>query len=194
LLANGAPPVVSVNLAAGQLLQPGFVDDVADILAAAGMPARQLFLEVTESALVDFAPAAEALSRLRALGVRLALDDFGTGYSALSYLAKLPFDVVKIDRVFIASLTDDRRVEALLSGIVGLCRNLELSIVAEGVETEDQLACVTRLGFEAAQGYLFARPVPADAFVALLATGSTAGDRVRAAVRASKPIGSFEAA
>ncbi|MDQ3128309.1 MAG: EAL domain-containing protein [Chloroflexota bacterium] len=187
LLASGSRPMVSVNLSASQLLQPGIVDDVATILAETGLPANHLFLEVTESALVDLEPAARALGRLRELGVLLALDDFGTGYSALSYLAKLPFDVVKIDRVFIGSLGEDRRVEALLSGIIVLCRNLELSIVAEGVETEAQLDAVTRLGFDAAQGFLFARPIPDEAFVALVLAAQPRPDgrsSVRAAVRA----------
>jgi EAL domain-containing protein (putative c-di-GMP-specific phosphodiesterase class I) len=129
---------------------------------------------VTESALVDFEPAADALHRLRSLGIRLALDDFGTGYSSLSYLAKLPFDVVKIDRAFVGSLGQDGRVEALLTGIVGLCRGLELQLCAEGVETEAQFDVIRRLQFEAAQGFLFAKPASARSMVAVLGAGSEA--------------------
>jgi diguanylate cyclase (GGDEF)-like protein len=171
--AAGVRAVVSVNLAAGQLLQPGFVAEVAGILAETGLPPGRLFLEVTESALVDFAPASAALHALRDLGIRLALDDFGTGYSALSYLAELPFDTVKIDRGFIATIGHGPRVDALLEGIVGLSRALDMSIVAEGVETEFQFERVRELGLDAAQGYLFARPMPAGAFATLFASGAS---------------------
>jgi diguanylate cyclase (GGDEF)-like protein len=163
---------VSVNLAAAQLLHPGFVAEVADLLAETGLPPDRLFLEVTESALVDFLPASVALQGLRALGIRLALDDFGTGYSALSYLAELPFDIVKIDRGFIATIGHGPRVDALLEGIVGLTRSLDMMIVAEGIETEYQLARIRELGFDAAQGFLFARPMSSEAFAALFAGGA----------------------
>jgi diguanylate cyclase len=143
---------------------------------------------VTESALVDLAASTAALNRLRALGVRLALDDFGTGYSALSYLARLPFDVVKIDREFIGSLGEDRRVEALLAGIVGLCRSLQLGICAEGIETEAQLESVRRLGCQAAQGFLFAPPLPADSFAALLVQDPPDPRSRRASVTARRAL------
>jgi EAL domain-containing protein (putative c-di-GMP-specific phosphodiesterase class I) len=168
---TGGRAAISVNLAAGQLLQPGFVADVSDILAETGLAPERLFLEVTESALVDLEPASVALHALRALGIRLALDDFGTGYSALSYLAELPFDILKIDRGFIATIGEGPRVDALLEGIVGLCRALDLTIVAEGVETEFQLARIRELGLDVAQGFLFARPMPAPAFAAFFVDG-----------------------
>jgi diguanylate cyclase (GGDEF)-like protein len=162
---DGERPAVSVNLAASQLLQPGLVAEVAAILAETGLPARKLILEVTESALVHLAPAREALLGLRALGVLTALDDFGTGYSSLSYLADLPFDIVKIDRSFIAAIGKGSHVDALLDGIVGLCNALDLVIVAEGIETAAQLGRLIGLGCPVGQGYLFARPLPADVFV-----------------------------
>jgi diguanylate cyclase (GGDEF)-like protein len=165
---DGQRPAISVNLAASQLLQPGLVDDIAQILTETGLPPNKLILEVTESALVDFEMARAALLRLRGLGVLLALDDFGTGYSALSYLAELPFDIVKIDKSFIAAIGQGRRVDALLEGILRLCDSLELVAVAEGVEQRTQLDWLLRLGCRIGQGYLFARPVPAAEFRVLL--------------------------
>jgi diguanylate cyclase (GGDEF)-like protein len=165
---DGDRPALSVNLAASQLLQPGFVEDLAVILAETGLPARKLCLEVTESALVDIAPARAALLRLHEMGVFLALDDFGTGYSALNYLADLPFDIVKIDQSFIGAIGQGQRVDALLLGILGLCDSLNLMTVAEGIEAESQLAHLRSLGCRLGQGYLFSRPIPALQFEALL--------------------------
>jgi diguanylate cyclase len=167
--ADGRRTSISVNLAASQLLEPGLVDDVARTLAETGLAARWLTLEVTESALVDLAPARDALRRLRDLGVQLALDDFGTGYSALSYLAELPFDVVKIDQSFVANIGQGERVDSLLAGIIGLCDALELTTVAEGIEHSAQLRRLTAMGCRIGQGYLFARPVPSVELDVLLA-------------------------
>jgi diguanylate cyclase (GGDEF)-like protein len=162
---DGEATAVSVNLATSQLLQVDLVAEVAAVLAATGLPAHKLILEVTESALVHLDRARDALVGLRALGVLIALDDFGTGYSSLSYLADLPFDIVKIDRSFIAAIGKGSQVDALLEGIVGLCRALDLVIVAEGIETTAQLERLTALGCPVGQGYLFARPLAAGAFV-----------------------------
>jgi predicted signal transduction protein with EAL and GGDEF domain len=162
---DGERPAVSVNLAASQLLEPGLVAEVTAVLAETGLPARKLILEVTETALANLAPAREALLGLRALGVLIALDDFGTGYSSLSYLADLAFDIVKIDRSFVAAIGKGSHVDALLDGIVGLCNALDLVIVAEGIETVAQLERLIVLGCPVGQGYLLARPLPADAFV-----------------------------
>ena len=104
--------------------------------------------------------------------MKLALDDFGTGYSALSYLADLPFDIVKVDQSFVSGMGESERVESLLSGILGLCRSLGLLAVAEGVETEAQLDRLRRLGCPEAQGFLFARPMALPAFEALLVSES----------------------
>jgi diguanylate cyclase (GGDEF)-like protein len=165
---DGQRPAVSVNLAASQLLDPALVDDVAQILADTGLAAKKLVLEVTESALVDIEMARAALLRLRGLGVGLALDDFGTGYSALSYIAELPFDIIKIDQSFIATIGQGKRVDALLDGIIGMCDALELVTVAEGIEEERQLDRLAGLGCRVGQGYLFARPVPSAEFAAML--------------------------
>ncbi|HEX2754804.1 MAG TPA: EAL domain-containing protein [Candidatus Limnocylindrales bacterium] len=171
LRPDGTAASVSVNLAPSQLLDPKLVDDVASVLAATGLPASRLYLEITESALVDLDRACTALEGLRGLGIGLALDDFGTGYSALSHLASLPFGIVKIDRGFIRSAREGTRVGNLLAGIVGLCHALDLLTVAEGIETEDDLRLVRRVGFDVGQGYLFAKPIPGPEFAAIYASG-----------------------
>jgi diguanylate cyclase (GGDEF)-like protein len=177
---DGERPAMSVNLAASQLLQPSMVEVVASVLAETGMPPNKLCLEVTETALVDIVPARAALRRLHELGVYLALDDFGTGYSALNYLAELPFDIIKIDRSFIGSIGNGRRVDALLQGILALCKSMDLMTIAEGIETESQLAHLRALGCELGQGYFFSRPVPAAAFEGLLLAEKTSSRRVPA--------------
>jgi diguanylate cyclase (GGDEF)-like protein len=169
--ADGRRLSINVNLAPTQLLQPRLVDDVAEILRETGLEPGLLVLEVTESALTDLDAARKALEGLRGLGVQLALDDFGTGYSALNYLAELPFDIIKIDRSFVVAMEGSERVEALLDGILGLCRSLGLLTVAEGVETEPQLARLRRLDCRYGQGFLFARPMSAAAFRETLAAG-----------------------
>ena len=157
--APGGLLKVGVNVA-GQQLEPGFVDDVRAALDGSGLPPDALVLEITESALVDEAERIEVLRAVRALGAHVAVDDFGTGYSSLSYLRRLPIDVVKIDRSFVAEL-DDRRNAAVARAIVDLARTLELSCVAEGVETAEQAARLVLLGCEHAQGFLWCKPVPA---------------------------------
>jgi EAL domain-containing protein (putative c-di-GMP-specific phosphodiesterase class I) len=112
--------------------------------------------------MADVDRAASVLRELRSLGVRVGVDDFGTGYSSLSYLADLEFDFVKIDKSFVSRYAQDRRAAALLEAIATLCRSLDLPTVAEGVETDAQLAEVRRLGSTYAQGYLFGRPMPVD--------------------------------
>ena len=169
---GGQGLLVSVNLAPSQLLQPHIVDEVAEILRETGLEANRLVIEVTESALTDVDAARLALLGLRELGVLLALDDFGTGYSALSHLAELPFDIIKIDRSFVVAMEDDARVEALLEGILGLCRSLGMWSIAEGIETASQLERLRRLGCLYGQGYLFARPMAAAAFEAMLLGGT----------------------
>jgi diguanylate cyclase (GGDEF)-like protein len=167
-LPGGRSPSVGVNLAPAQLLEPQFLHDLQAILAETGLDPRRLTFEVTESALIDLEAAAAALEAISALGVKLALDDFGTGYSALSYLADLPFDIVKVDQSFVSGMAESDRVESLLSGILALCASLDLVAVAEGVETEAQLTRLRRLGCPEGQGFLFARPMPLPAFEALL--------------------------
>ena len=153
---------MSVNVSAVQLYQPGFADEVADALAAHGLPAANLVLEITESILLQPEVTADVLRRLHDLGVKLAMDDFGTGYSSLAYLRRLPLDFVKIDRSFVTELDSQTADVAIIRAIAELARNLGLVTVAEGVETERQAEVLDGLDCELAQGYHFARPEPRD--------------------------------
>ncbi|WNB85470.1 EAL domain-containing protein [Cellulomonas sp. ATA003] len=160
---GGAPVDVAVNLSPRQLADDAVLGLVADALAVSGLPARRLTLEITEGVLVRDVEAVTArLTRLRALGVRIAIDDFGTGYSSLSYLRRLPVDSVKIDRSFVSDLGSGGAATTLVSSIIELARSLHLDVVAEGVETEQQAAILRDLRCTQAQGYLYARPMPAS--------------------------------
>jgi diguanylate cyclase (GGDEF)-like protein/PAS domain S-box-containing protein len=153
-----------VNLSRRQLTQPDLVDQVVRAMDDAGIEPTNLCLEITETALMaDPVVGLRVLSELRALGVELAIDDFGTGYSSLSYLKRFPVHVLKIDRSFVDGLGDDPDDTAIVTAVVSLARALGLRVVAEGVETRQQLAELQRLGCDSAQGYLFARPVPPHA-------------------------------
>jgi EAL domain-containing protein (putative c-di-GMP-specific phosphodiesterase class I) len=136
---------------------------VENALTRAGLDPQRLEIEITESVFInDTDRAIEVLSQLRAQGVSLALDDFGTGYSSLSYLRLFQFDKVKIDRTFIPELDDSKETAMILTAIIRLCQNLQIAIVAEGVETDTQLAILTSHGCDYVQGYLFGRPLPVD--------------------------------
>jgi diguanylate cyclase (GGDEF)-like protein len=167
--AAGHPLRISVNVAVGQLRDPGFPGLVERILAEAGLAPDQLCLEITESSLMREAGQGSAeLARLKQLGVDLSMDDFGTGYSSLAYLHHLPVDELKVDRSFISRLGRAGRDRHLVEAIVGMARALDLAVVAEGVETDEQLQFLGGLGCELAQGYLFAPAVPATELLALL--------------------------
>jgi diguanylate cyclase (GGDEF)-like protein len=158
-----APVRVAVNVSVVQLRRAGLEATVMAALAASGLPADRLKLEVTESVLMQDAESVIAgLHRLRALGVRIALDDFGTGYSSLSYLRRFPFDQIKIDRSFIRDIADPDAA-AIVRAVVGIGERLGMGIVAEGVETAEQLELVRREGCTQVQGFLFSRPLPPDA-------------------------------
>ena len=165
---NGKRPSVSVNLSARELPRPDLVDAVAEALRESGLDPDRLWLEITESVLMDDADlAVEALGRLRELGLHLAVDDFGTGYSSLSYLRRFPVDSLKVDRSFVAGLQEDPGDAAIVEAVVSMAHSLHLSVIAEGVETDAQLKRLRGLGCEAAQGYYFAAPVPASALPSL---------------------------
>ncbi|WP_243953200.1 EAL domain-containing protein [Methylobacterium sp. J-067] len=152
---------IGVNVSPVQLRQHGLEATVLSALAVSGLPANRLKLEVTESVLMEDAEEVIArLHRLRALGVRIALDDFGTGYSSLSYLRRFPFDKIKIDRAFIRDIADPDAA-AIVRAVVGIGERLGMGIVAEGVETAEQLELVRREGCGEVQGFLFSRPLPA---------------------------------
>jgi len=154
---------VAVNLSMWDLHDPALPDGVAALLAASGVPADALCLEVTETALMtDVGRATEVLGRLRALGVRVSVDDFGTGYSSLSYLKRLPVDEIKIDRSFVRQLATDRADATLVASIVGLGHGLGLRVVAEGVEDRQSHEMLAAMGCDQAQGYHLSRPLPAD--------------------------------
>jgi diguanylate cyclase (GGDEF)-like protein/PAS domain S-box-containing protein len=157
----GRPIRVSVNVSARQLAQPGFVDEVRDALAEAGLAPSALELELTESALIeDLERTAAMLGELQGLGVKLAVDDFGTGYSGLAYLRRLPIDVLKLDRSFV--LQDDGRISAFdfVKAFVDMAHALQMSVVAEGVETAEVLDFLRAASCDEAQGYLLGRPLP----------------------------------
>ena len=151
---------VSVNLSSAQFAMPGLVQEVAEVLAATGLDPRRLELEVTESLLIENADdALETMKRLRALGVGFALDDFGTGYSSLAYLQAFPFDRVKIDRGFVREIHVRQGDAAIVRSVSALCGELGMATIAEGIETEEQLATVVAAGCQEAQGFLFSGPV-----------------------------------
>ena len=154
---------ISVNLSPVQFRNDDIVRLVHETLIETGLDAGRLELEITEGVLIDdFSRAMSILRRLKSLGVRIALDDFGTGYSSMSYLQAFPFDMIKIDRSFISNLERSAQSKALLRGVIGLARGLELPVTAEGVETRAQLDVLTRAGCDLVQGFLIGRPASID--------------------------------
>ncbi len=167
----GTPITVSINVSALQFQQADFVDMVAAALRAADLPPALLEIELTESILVrDADEALDRLHALAAIGVALSIDDFGTGYSSLSYLKRFPISKLKIDRSFITGLPQDESDRAIVTATLGLARALGLAVVAEGVETREQLACLRELDCAAYQGFLCAAALPAQQFALLLAS------------------------
>ena len=163
-LDAGEPPrQVAVNLSAAQIWHTDVVREVAGVLAETGLPAHLLCIELTESLLADHAEGRVrgVLKALKALGVALALDDFGTDYSSLGYLTQLPFDKLKVDRVFVDGITESGRARELVKGIVALGRGLGMQVVGEGAETPEEIEILREFGCDLAQGYVFARPVAA---------------------------------
>jgi diguanylate cyclase (GGDEF)-like protein len=164
----GYPIQVAVNVSSIQAVRETFVEEVAATLRDTHLDPRLLQIELTESVMLNGATrVGEALNRLAALGVSLAIDDFGTGYSCLSYLPKLPFDALKIDRSFVNELGERREVDAMVHSLVMLAHNLGMRVIAEGVETEEQMGLITRIGCNEVQGYLLGRPTsdPGQYFV-----------------------------
>jgi diguanylate cyclase (GGDEF)-like protein len=159
---------ISVNVSAAQILQTDFHADVARILAETGLPAANLCLELTESLFAgqSSAQARKVLEEIDRMGVTLAIDDFGTGYSSMAYLKDLPFRKLKIDRAFVSDIDSDPYKRRLLKGMVDLAHALEMSIVAEGAETDAEIRCLIDLRVEEVQGYAMGRPVPAGEAVA----------------------------
>ncbi|MYN29730.1 bifunctional diguanylate cyclase/phosphodiesterase [Duganella levis] len=155
-------PKIAVNLSAKQFERGSIVNMVADILRDTGLEPQRLQLEVTESVIMNTGDAMVFINDLHSIGVALAIDDFGTGYSSLAYLKQLPVQTLKIDRSFIKDISTDVNDEAIAIAIIQLGKSMNLSVIAEGVETEEQAAFLLRHGCNLAQGYFYSRPVAAD--------------------------------
>lgn len=165
---------VAVNLSIRQFAQPDLVQSIAAILQETALEPHYLDIELTESLLMaDVENAARILHGLKALGVHLSIDDFGTGYSSLSYLKRFPIDVLKIDRSFVNDITTNPDDAIIARSIISMAHNLRLQVIAEGVETQSQLAYLRHHGCDHMQGYYFSRPVATDAFQQLLMEGRT---------------------
>jgi EAL domain-containing protein (putative c-di-GMP-specific phosphodiesterase class I) len=176
---------VSLNVSASQLESPDFVAELTSILAETRVDPSSVILEITESVLMhNISGMTRQLGLLKRLGVRIAIDDFGTGYSSLAYIRELPIDILKIDRAFVVAASGGSEGgEAVVRAILDLSRILHLDTIAEGIECEAQAALLSAMGCDAAllsamgcdaaQGYLFARPMPADDVTALIAAGVT---------------------
>jgi diguanylate cyclase len=161
--------VIRVNVSARQLAEPGLAETVKAALISSGLPPARLCLEVTESVVLeDGDRSVAALEALRDIGVRVSLDDFGTGYCSLSYLRRLPIDSLKIDRSFVRGLGHEADDDSIVTLVIDLARALGVSVVAEGVETEEQLAGLRARGCDTMQGFLFAKPGPPEAVAALM--------------------------
>ncbi|UGY17585.1 sensor domain-containing protein [Bradyrhizobium septentrionale] len=174
-----APLQVAVNLSPAQFTHGDLVGLVHSILLETGLTPDRLELEITEGVLIeDFDRGLSLLRRLKALGVRISMDDFGSGYSSLSYLQAFPFDKIKIDRAFVINLGRNPQSAAIVRAVIDLGHGLEMSIVAEGVETEAQLLFLSEEGCDAVQGYLIGRPAPISQFAALVG-----GDHLAESVR-----------
>jgi diguanylate cyclase (GGDEF)-like protein/PAS domain S-box-containing protein len=161
---------ISVNLSAKQFLQPKLVEDIGKLMRELALPPEALKLEITESTVMaDPTAAVEMLQHIKSLGIRLAIDDFGTGYSSLSYLHRFPLDTLKIDRSFISNMGNDGEGMEIARTILPMANNLQLDVVAEGVETIQQVAVLKKLHCKYGQGYYFSRPLSAEGTAALLA-------------------------
>lgn len=168
-LPAACPLAVSVNLSVRQLAQGDLAEVVSTIVADTGARPQDLLLEITESVLMHTGPRmVDTLGAIKDLGIRIGIDDFGTGHSSLAYLKRLPIDFLKIDRSFVDGLDDDPEDSAIVAAIIGLARALGLQAVAEGVEQEVQVARLVELGCERAQGFLFSRPMAAEAISRLV--------------------------
>jgi EAL domain-containing protein (putative c-di-GMP-specific phosphodiesterase class I) len=156
---------MAVNISARQLRDPHCCDRMLERLSRGVVPLSALELEVTETGLLtDLEANRRTLERLYQRGVSIAIDDFGTGYSSLAYLRHLPVNTLKIDRAFVEQLSEDPADQAIVQAIIAMAHSLGVEVVAEGVDSDERAALLTRLGCDIGQGYLFGRPVPAERF------------------------------
>jgi diguanylate cyclase (GGDEF)-like protein len=169
----GLPAIsVAVNVSALEFRDENFLENLFSTLGDTGFDPKSLVVELTESVLMKHAEAAATiLQAVRQVGVRVAIDDFGTGYSSLGYLRRFPLDALKIDQSFIRQISTPGEDTAIVAAVIGMAQNLKLRVIAEGVETQEELAFLRARHCEAAQGYYFSRPAPAEQFAKLLKTG-----------------------
>lgn len=161
---------LSINVSARQLMENGFIDQLLERIDSSLLGFEQICIEVTENLLIeDIEQIHHVLTRAKDAGVRMSLDDFGTGYSSLSTLRSLPFHEVKIDKSFVDHVTDDKTALAMVQNIIAIGQNYGMTVLAEGVETEEQLQCLITCGCDHFQGYLFARPLTLDDLRACIA-------------------------
>jgi EAL domain-containing protein (putative c-di-GMP-specific phosphodiesterase class I) len=174
---SGANLTISVNLSPKQFLEPTLIQDIKNLLPEFGLPPAALRLELTESTVMgDPQATVEMLKQMKAIGISLAIDDFGTGYSSLSYLHRFPLDTLKIDRSFISGMVDAKNLRdsaEITRTILPMASNLELDVVAEGIETSEQFAMLKALHCKYGQGFFFSRPLPAADVASLLAEPPT---------------------
>jgi diguanylate cyclase (GGDEF)-like protein/PAS domain S-box-containing protein len=169
------PLQIGINLSPVQFRHGDLPTLVHTVLLETGLEPSRLELEITEGVLIgDFSRAVSILRRLKTLGVRIAMDDFGTGYSSLSYLQSFPFDKIKIDRAFISNLESNAQSATIIRAVIGLARGLNLPVLAEGVETEDQLAFLAKENCDEVQGYLIGKPLPIEDYASLTGMGRKA--------------------
>ena len=185
------PLTMSVNLSARQLQDPGLVPAVENALATSHLDPACLKLEITETVVMQDAPSTlETFHALKALGVQLAIDDFGTGYSSLGYLKRFPVDTLKIDRSFVQGVALNAQDTAIVRAVIDVAKSLNLSVTAEGIETDDQLTQLQELGCDRGQGYLFARPLAAEPLrlaLSALPVAAPVAERPTVAVAAAAP-------
>ena len=160
---------MSFNLSAHDICSPDGILPLISVIHASGVPPRRIEFEITETAVTfDFVHAEQSISALKAIGCGISLDDFGTGYSSLSHVHRLPLDKLKVDRSFVHDVNANPISHKIIKSLTGLCADMEISCVVEGVETKEQLDSLCRLGADYIQGYYFAEPMPADAVLGFL--------------------------
>jgi diguanylate cyclase (GGDEF)-like protein/PAS domain S-box-containing protein len=188
IFPSDPPLFVSVNLSSKQFIQSDLIQRVTQIIEETKINPEGLKLEITESAVMDnVETATEMLKKLRALGIKLSIDDFGTGYSSLSYLHRFPIDTLKVDRSFVVNMSEDGENVEIVRTIVSLAQNLGMNVIAEGVETKEQLAALRKLGCENGQGYFFSKPVNAKAAENLICDTYTVEPSVETFVNSVRP-------
>ncbi|HZH91438.1 MAG TPA: EAL domain-containing protein [Pyrinomonadaceae bacterium] len=188
IFPSDPPLFVSVNLSSKQFIQSDLIQRVTRIIEETKINPEGLKLEITESAVMDnVETATQMLKNLRALGIKLSIDDFGTGYSSLSYLHRFPIDTLKVDRSFVVNMSEDSENVEIVRTIVSLAQNLGMNVIAEGVETKEQLAALRKLGCENGQGYFFSKPVGAKAAENLILDTYTVESTTEAFVNPARP-------